>query len=98
MPRIFVTPEAVQPYPKAPNRSAAKGKRKLKIKACILTEDPQAIEQLRDKEKKKVDKIEKKKQVEQRKKEREERKKQKEQSGPPKKKQKRVNYEDSNKL
>ena len=88
-----VTPEAVQPYPKAPKRSAAKGR--AKIKACILTEDPEAIDMLTEKEKKKVEKLEKKKVAEQKKKEREAARKQKEESGPPKKKSKRVTEESS---
>ena len=42
-----ITPEDVQPYPKAPPRSATKGRKK--IRACILTEDEDAISMLRKK-------------------------------------------------
>ncbi|KAG0729799.1 hypothetical protein GWK47_029612 [Chionoecetes opilio] len=49
-PILDVTPEAVQPYPKAPPRPAARGRKK--IRACILTEDEEALDQLREKEKK----------------------------------------------
>ena len=53
-----ITPEAVQPYPKAPPRPAARGRKK--IRACILTEDEEALGQLREKEQKKAAREEKK--------------------------------------
>lgn len=52
-PRILdVTPEAVQPYSKAPPRPAARGRKK--IRACILTGDEEALGQLREKGEKKA--------------------------------------------
>lgn len=56
-----LTPESVQPFPKARPRPAAKGRRK--IRSCILTEDEDALGQLRDKEEKKVAREEKKVQL-----------------------------------
>ena len=46
-----VTPESVRPYPKAANRPRGRGRPSLK--ACILTENPEAINMLKEKEKKK---------------------------------------------
>ena len=62
-----ITPEAVQPYPKArPRPPATRGRKK--IRACILTEDEDALGQLRDKEKKKAEREEKKRKLEEKKK------------------------------
>ena len=47
----LISPDSVRPYPKAPPRPQGKGKRR--VKACILTEDPDAIQMLIDKEAKK---------------------------------------------
>ena len=69
-----ITPEAVQPFPKARPRPAAKGRKK--IRACILTEDHEALEQLRDKEERKLAKEEKQRKLKEKRKEREEKKKQ----------------------
>ncbi|KAG0722824.1 hypothetical protein GWK47_043832 [Chionoecetes opilio] len=66
-PILDVTPEAVQPYPKAPPRPAARGRKK--IRACILTEDEEALDQLREKEKKKAAREEKKRRSEEKKRE-----------------------------
>ncbi|XP_068235747.1 uncharacterized protein [Palaemon carinicauda] len=60
-----VTPEAVQPYPKARPRPAARGRKK--IRACILTEDEEALSQLRDKEEKKAAREEKKRRLQEKK-------------------------------
>ncbi|KAG0702582.1 hypothetical protein GWK47_025061 [Chionoecetes opilio] len=68
-PILDVTPEAVQPYPKAPPRPAARGRKK--IRACILTEDEEALDQLREKEKKKAAREEKKRRSEEKKREQE---------------------------
>ncbi|KAG0709992.1 hypothetical protein GWK47_023736 [Chionoecetes opilio] len=57
----------VQPYPKAPPRPAARGRKK--IRACILTEDEEALDQLREKEKKKAAREEKKRRSEEKKRE-----------------------------
>ena len=53
-----VTPESIRPYPKGPTRPTCRGRKK--IRACILTEDTEALSQLRTKEEKKVAKMEKK--------------------------------------
>ena len=94
-----VSPEAVQPFPKALRDCAAKGsktrKRKSKIVSCILTTNEDAIRQLREKEQKKLEKIEKKKLQEQKKREREEKKRTKAEKGPSKKKQKVVEEDTS---
>ncbi|XP_050697732.1 uncharacterized protein LOC126986080 isoform X5 [Eriocheir sinensis] len=66
-PILDVTPEAVQPYPKAPPRPAARGRKK--IRACILTEDEEALGQLREKEEKKAAREEKKRRSEEKKRE-----------------------------
>ena len=68
-----VTPEAVLPYPKAPPRPAARGRKK--IRACILTEDEEALGQLREKEQNKIARDEKKVRLQEK---RNERKKQQE--------------------
>ncbi|XP_068205548.1 uncharacterized protein [Palaemon carinicauda] len=60
-----ITPEAVQPYPKARPRPAARGRKK--IRACILTEDEEALSQLRDKEEKKAAREEKKRRLQEKK-------------------------------
>ena len=57
-PDCSITPEAVLPYPKAPPRPAARGRKK--IRACILTEDEEALGQLRGKEQNKIAREEKK--------------------------------------
>ncbi|XP_064077656.1 uncharacterized protein LOC135195324 [Macrobrachium nipponense] len=66
---LDVTPEAVQPYPKAPPRPPARGRKK--IRACILTEDEEALGQLREKEEKKAAREEKKRRLEEKKREQE---------------------------
>ena len=81
-PTVTLTPEAVQPYPKAPPRPAARGGRP-KIRACILTEDEEALGQLRDKEAKKTAREEKKKRLEE--KRREKRREQETRQAPKKK-------------
>ena len=63
-----LTPEAVQPYPKARPRPAARGGRP-KVRSCILTSDADALGQLRAKEEKKVAREEKKKRLEEKRKE-----------------------------
>ena len=72
----------MQPYPKAPPRPAARGGRP-KIRACILTEDEEALGQLRDKEAKKTAREEKKKRLEE--KRREKRREQETRQAPKKK-------------
>ena len=74
---VPVTPEAVRPFPKAPERSDSTRKQRPKIETCRLTEHERSIAMLQEKEKKKLEKIEKKKQAEQRKQEREEKKEKK---------------------
>ena len=69
-----VSPEAVRPYPKAAPRPVNGPSGRKKIRACILTEDVTALELLRDKEDKKVEREEKKKEREQKKKESQKRK------------------------
>ncbi|XP_064098179.1 uncharacterized protein LOC135209433 [Macrobrachium nipponense] len=66
---LDITPEAVQPYPKAPPRPPARGRKK--IRACILTEDEEALGQLREKEEKKAVREEKKRRLEEKKREQE---------------------------
>ena len=51
-PTPTVTPESIRPYPKGPTRPPCRGRKK--IRACILTEDIEAITQLRTKEEKKL--------------------------------------------
>ena len=81
-PTVTLTPEAVQPYPKAPPRPAARGGRP-KIRACILTEDEEALGQLRDKEERKAAREEKRKRLEE--KRREKRREQEARQAPKKK-------------
>lgn len=50
-PRTSITPEQIRPYPKGPARPAARGRKK--IRSCILTEDREALDQLRIKGEKK---------------------------------------------
>ena len=57
-----ITPADVQPYPKAPPRPPGRGTKK--IRACILTEDEEALGQLREKQSKKVAREEKKRMLE----------------------------------
>ena len=52
-----VTPESVRPFPKAATRPSARGRKR--FRACILTEDEEAISALREKEEKKRRKQEK---------------------------------------
>ena len=52
-----VTPESVRPYPKAPERPPARGRKR--VQACILTENEDAIEMLKQKDDKKRKKEEK---------------------------------------
>lgn len=66
-PPLGISPEAVQPYPKARPRPAARGRKK--IRACILTEDEEALGQLREKEEKKAAREEKKRRSEEKKRE-----------------------------
>ena len=63
-----LTPEAVQPYPKAPKRNSTSSRGRKKIKSCILTEDKEALNQLQEKEDRKLAKEEKKKKIEKNKK------------------------------
>ena len=53
-----VTPENVRPYPKAPERPPGRGRKR--VRACILTENEDAIRMLKDKDDKKRMKEEKK--------------------------------------
>lgn len=55
-----LSPEVVRPYPKAASRPAGKGRKK--IRACILTENEEAISTMREKEEKKRKKAEKEQQ------------------------------------
>ena len=55
---LDVTPESIRPYPKAPERPPARGRKR--VKACILTENEEAIEMLREKEERRRKKEEKK--------------------------------------
>ena len=54
----MISPESVRPFPKAATRPVGKGRKR--VKACILTEDENAIRELRAKQEKK-DKAEEKK-------------------------------------
>ena len=54
---LDVTPEGIRPFPKAPERPAGKGRKK--VRACILTEDEESLSNLRAKEERKRKKDEK---------------------------------------
>ena len=54
---LDVTPEGICPFPKAPERPAGKGRKK--VRACILTEDEESLSNLRAKEERKRKKDEK---------------------------------------
>ena len=56
--RSSLTPEALRPYPKAPARPAGRGRKR--VRACILTEDEEALAILREKDEKRRKKQEKK--------------------------------------
>ena len=62
---IGLSPEAIRPYPKAAARPVGKGRKR--VKACILTENAEAISDLRAKEEKKRKTNEKKRQAEEKK-------------------------------
>ena len=53
-----ITPEDIRPFPKAPARPLGKGRKR--VKACILTENEEALADLRAKEAKKAKTLEKK--------------------------------------
>ena len=55
---LDVTPESIRPFPKAPPRSAGRGRKR--VRACILTENEEAITMLREKDEKRKKKEEKK--------------------------------------
>ena len=73
--KSVISPENVRPFPKADPRPRAKGRKR--IRACILTEDEDAIAALRAKDDKKRKLVEKKRNAEERKRNAEEEKKRK---------------------